>query len=133
MQKDKQKRLWKVVKELLKDPLLTTREIEEKTWISKSTVANYINNDLDTVGLKDDRIINITDKDFELMNLIQQEKFRRIQEEKEKINNTDINKWEETATKRYSLFRWNATDKQWWLNYSNYSDLELINLLNEWE
>jgi hypothetical protein len=39
------------------------------------------------------------------MNIIQDEKFRRLQEEKEKINNTDINKWEETATKRYTLFR----------------------------
>lgn len=131
MQKDKKKRLWKVVKELLKDPLLTTREIEEKTWISKSTVANYINNDLDTVGLKDERILNITNKDFELMNLIQEEKFRRLQEDKENINNSDINRWEETATKRYTLFRWNATDDKGWLkSLSDLSDLELMNMIN---
>lgn len=113
---DKKKKLWKVAEELLNNPLQTIREVSEKTWVSKSTVANYINEDLDKLGQKDERIIAITDKDFELMNLIQEEKFRRIKEEKDKINNTDINKWEETATRRYQIFKWNITDKNWGLN-----------------
>lgn len=115
MQKDKQRRLEKVAKELLNNPLQTTRELEEKTWVSKSTIASYISNDLDTLGQKDERIITITEKDFELLNLIQEEKRRRLNEEKEKINNNDIDKWEQTATKRYMLFKWEATDKEWWL------------------
>lgn len=115
MQKDKKRRLETITKELLENPLQTTRELEGKTWISKSTIANYINNDLDTIGQKDERIISITEKDFELMNLIQEEKFRRIKEEKEKINNTDINKWEEAATRRYQIFKWDITNAEWWL------------------
>lgn len=47
MRVDKKKKLWKVAEELLNNPLATTREVSENTWVSKSTVANYINNDLD--------------------------------------------------------------------------------------
>jgi hypothetical protein len=36
---------------------------------------------------------------------IQKEKKRRLKEESEQINNSDIDKWEQTATRRYSLFR----------------------------
>lgn len=123
MQKDKKKRLWKVVKELLKDPLQTTREIEEKTWISKSTVANYISKDLDTFGQKDDRIISLTDKDFDMMIKIQEEKFKRL-EKPEDINHNDLDKWENTATRRYTLFRWDATDEKWWLK--NIENVEIL-------
>lgn len=127
---DRKKNEWEVIKEFLENPLQTLREVEEKTWISRTTVWD-IKNNLDKTWQKDDRIVNITDKDFELMNIIQDEKFRRLQEEKEKINNTDINKWEETATKRYTLFRWSATWKDWWLkSLSDLSDLELMSMLD---
>lgn len=130
---DRKKHEWEVAKEFLKNPLQTLRDVEKATWISRTTVWS-IKNNLDKIWQKDERIINITDKDFDLMNIIQEEKFRRLNEEKEKINNTDINKWEETATKRYTLFRWSATDNNWWLNsLSDLSDLELIELLNEWD
>lgn len=127
---DKAKNVAKVLKEVIKDPLLTEREIAEMTWVSKSSV-NRAMQEVGQIGAKDDRIVNITDKDFELMNIIQEEKFRRLQEEKDRINNTDINKWEETATKRYTLFRWSATWKDWWLkSLSDLSDLELMNMLD---
>ena len=127
---DRKKNEWEVIKEFLENPLQTLREVEEKTWISRTTVWD-IKNNLDKTWQKDDRIVNITDKDFELMNIIQEEKFRRLQEEKDRINNTDINKWEETATKRYTLFRWNATWKDWWLkSLSDLSDLELMSMLD---
>lgn len=121
---DKKKKLWKVVKELLNNPLQTIREVSEKTWVSKSTVANYINEDLDKLGQKDEKIILITDKDFELMSLIQEEKFRRMREEKDKINNTDINKWEETATRRYQIFKWDITNKEWGLK--NITEIDIL-------
>jgi hypothetical protein len=57
------------------------------------------------IGAKDDKIIKLTDEDFDLMISIQKEKKRRLDEEKDKINNSDIDRWEQTATKRYSLFR----------------------------
>lgn len=121
---DKKKKLWKVAEELLNNPLQTIREVSEKTWVSKSTVANYINEDLDKLGQKDEKIITITDKDFELMSLIQEEKFRRMKEEKDKINNTDINKWEETATRRYQIFKWDITNKEWGLK--NITEIDIL-------
>jgi hypothetical protein len=56
-------------------------------------------------GTKDDRIISLTDKDFEMMQDIQKEKFRRLKEEKNELNNSDINQWDKTAQARYSIFR----------------------------
>ena len=118
-----------IAKEFLENPLQTLREVEEKTWISRTTVWDVKNN-LDKIWQKDDRIITLTEEDFELMLSIQQEKKRRLNEEKEKINNTDIDKWEQTATKRYSLFRWNITNKEWWIqSLSDLSDLELLKLI----
>jgi hypothetical protein len=38
------------------------------------------------------------------MKQIQEVKFKRLQED-EQINNNDLDKWENTAVKRYSLFR----------------------------
>lgn len=130
MRVDKIKNTSKVLKEILTDPLLTEREIAEKTWVSKSSV-NRAMQEMGQIGAKDEKILKITNKDFELMNLIQEEKFRRLQEDKENINNSDINRWEETATKRYTLFRWNATDDKGWLkSLSDLSDLELMNMIN---
>ena len=113
MQKDKKKRLWKIAKELLQDPLQTTRELEKKTWISKSTIANYINNDLDSLGLKDEKIIKLTDWDFEMMQLIQQKKFKRLQDTEKPVDDNNLNQWDREAKARYSLFRWDATDDTW--------------------
>lgn len=110
MRIDKAKKVSSVTKELLENPLQTVREVAEKTGVSKSSVASYIQEDLDKLGLKDDRILWLTDKDFELMKQIQEVKFKRLQED-EQINNNDLDKWENTAVKRYSLFRWSATDK----------------------
>jgi hypothetical protein len=45
------------------------------------------------------------------MKKIQLEKFRRMEEEREQLNNSDIDRWENTASKRYSLFRGTATDE----------------------
>lgn len=122
--KDKKKRLWKVTKELLKNPLLTTREIEKKTWISKSTVANYINNDLDKVGLKDDRILWICDKDLEIVNWTQAEIARRIRDEKEEVTMSDLIKAWDVSAKRYSLFKWDITDNEGWMK--NITNIEIL-------
>lgn len=124
MQKDKQKRLSIVTKELLKDPLATTREIEEKTWISKSTVANYISNDLDTIGQKNKDIIEITDIDKQAIKLAQRIIIQSLEKHVEK---SEASGWlwlqealqaswlAKESTARYSLFRWSATDNEWWL------------------
>lgn len=116
MQKDKKKRLWKIAKELLKDPLQTTRELEKKTWISKSAIANYINNDLDTLGLKDPKIVLLTDKDFNCIVLWVEEIERRLKDKEElnKMRVTEISQVIKDNTARYTLFRWDATNLEWW-------------------
>ena len=113
MRVDKAKNISKVAKELLENPLQTERELANNLWIWAWTV-NRAKQELEQNGAKDDRIIWLTDKDFELMKQIQEVKFKRLQED-EQINNNDLDKWENTAVKRYSLFRWSATDKEWGL------------------
>jgi len=108
---DKKRNVDKVAAELAKNPLATERELAKETGVSKSAV-NRAKKEVGRSGVKDDRIVHLTDKDFELMQLIQSEKERRLYEEKDKINNCDINRWEETAVKRYTLFRGDATDEK---------------------
>ncbi len=113
MRADKKANIAKVAKVILNNPLLTRDEVAEKAWIWAWTASRALS-ELDEIGPKDERIVWLTDKDFDLMGKIQSEKFRRLQEP-DKINDNDLDKWENTATKRYSLFRWDATDKDWWM------------------
>lgn len=120
MRADKKKSLSKVTKELLKNPIQTVREVAEKTWVSKSTVANYINENMDELGHKNKDIIQITDTDLEILKLWQQEIFNRLQkkEELEKMRTFEIAQTIEKSEKRYQIFRWDVTDKDWWLKDS---------------
>lgn len=114
---DKKRNIDKVTASLLKNPLQTEREVAKDVWIGNWTV-HRAKEEMEQTGAKDDRVVNLTDWDFDLMKEIQVEKFRRLTHEKDKINNSDINKWDETASKRYTLFRWSATGKDWGLKES---------------
>ena len=130
----KVKRLWNVTKELLKDPTLTIREVAEKTWVSKSTVANYINEDLDKIGQKDDRILWVCEKDFEIVQLWQALISERLKDKNEtdKMRTFEIAQTIEKSEKRYMLFKWTATDKNWWLNSTkDMTTEELLRLASE--
>ena len=113
MRADKATNIANVAKELLENPLQTERQIADTLWVNHTTV-NRAKQELQQTAPKDDRIVWLTDRDFDLMKVIQQEKFARLQEP-ENVNNNDLDKWENTAVKRYSLFRWSATDEQWGL------------------
>lgn len=115
------KNIAKVVKARIENPTDTTREIEDITWIDHTTISR-IDKQLQQIATKDDRILWLTDKDFELMKQIQEVKFKRLQED-EQINNNDLDKWENTAVKRYSLFRWSATDKDGGLKWIESIDI----------
>lgn len=121
MRADKATNIAKVAKTLLENPLQTEREIAEKVWIGNWTV-NRVKQELEQNGAKDPRILWLTDEDFVLMEDIQKEKKRRLQEAYN-INNRDLDTWEQTATKRYSLFRWNATDEQGGLKWIQNIDI----------
>lgn len=111
MRKDKAKNVSIVAREVLANPLLKRDEIADKTWLWAWTVSRALD-ELDESGRKDPRILWLTDKDFELMQSIQSVKFKRL-ETPENINDNDLDKWENTAVKRYTIFRGKATDNEW--------------------
>ena len=128
MRADKKKSLSKVTKELLKNPIQTVREVAEKTWVSKSTVANYINENMDELGHKNKDIIQITDTDLEILKLWQREIFNRLQkkEELEKMRTFEIAQTIEKSEKRYQIFRWDVTDDNWALKTISKEQADLI-------
>ena len=122
---DAQKNKAKIVKQVLKKPLSTQRELAKKAGVSKTTVQQHIK---ELNMTKDDRIIDLCDKDIEIVK-------KTIELSEYFLNwlvewiNDSISKWEkvtverddveqarkisETSTKRYTIFRGDITDEQW--------------------
>ena len=67
---DKKDSLLKVADVVLNDPLLSQRDIAEKTWLWLGTVNRAIN-DLEQVGTKSDDIMKVCQTDFEIVQLWQ--------------------------------------------------------------
>lgn len=118
------KNVEKVSKERLLNPLATTREIEEITWIDHSTVSR-IDSQLQQTATKDGRIISITDTDLNIVEKWQKEIDRRLslREELDKMRTVEISQVIKENTARYSLFRWNATDSEWGLKWIDSIDI----------
>lgn len=115
MRTDKKKNISKVAKELLNNPLLTEREIAENTWLWNWTI-HRAKEELEQIGAKDPKIIHITDKDLENIVNMQAVISEKIKDKSE-MSKTRI--WElaqamREATARYTIFRGNWTDDQWW-------------------
>jgi len=110
---DKLKNQAKVTKEVLKDPTLTLEEIKNKTWLSIGNIHDKLKN-LEKTEIKDDRILWICDKDLEIVTLIQEEIYNRIKQKKD-ISMWDMIRAADVSTKRYTLFKWDITDKNGWL------------------
>lgn len=88
---DKKRNIDKIAAAILANPLATVREIAEMTGISKSTVAEHIKSDeVGLVGAKDDRIISLTDKDYSILEKIQNIKINKLTTKPEDISNADI-------------------------------------------
>ena len=127
---DKKKNIAKVAEELLNNPLSSVREVAEKTWVSKSTVANYINKDLDKLGQKDKSILEVCNVDFDIVKIWQEIIKQRLQDKEEvsKMRTFEIAQTIEKSEKRYMLFKWDITNNDWWLKEINInqSQMELI-------
>ena len=123
MRTDKKKNISKVIKEVVKDPLQTEREIAEKTWVSKSSV-NRLKQEMGQIGAKDDRILWICDDDLLITKLTQKKTIERLQDEEEKITMLELIRAWEVSSKRYSLLKWDVTDKNWWLK--NIQSIEIL-------
>lgn len=121
---DKEKNDDMIAAEYAKNPLATVREVAEATGVSKSTVASHKHN-LDKVGQKDPRILALTDADLEIIVKAQwiiNEKLSDDQQVK-KMNIRDVSSVAKDSSARYTLFRWKATDNEWWLNVISELDL----------
>ena len=116
MRTDKAKNTAKVLKEVIKDPLLTEREIAENTWVSKSSV-NRAMQEMGQIGAKDQNILDICSTDFEIVKIWQAIINERLKDktETDKMKTFEIAQTIEKSEKRYMLFKWEATDKNWWL------------------
>ena len=104
----------KVAKEVLKNPLKTQREIAEEAWVSVGTVNAKLNS-LEQEGRKDPLISDICKTDIENVSLWQAELRRRLKEKADKLKVNEIVQIIAEWTKRYTIFKWDITDKDWWL------------------
>lgn len=123
---DKKKNIDKIAASLAKNPLQTQREVEKDTWISRTTVGKAIKN-LDKTWQKDNRIVSLTDKDLDCINLWVEEIRRRLSDKSEisQMKATEISQVIRENTARYTLFRWTATDDKGWLKEPiNTKDIE---------
>lgn len=112
---DKLKNKTKIIKEIIKDPLQSQRDIAKKTNLWKTTVQEHLKDLPNTT--KNDHIEKILEKDLNIVNLAQEELERRLwdPEKLEKIATRDIIASADVSAKRYSLFKGDATNSDWWL------------------
>ena len=119
VRKDKIKNTAKIIKEVLKNPLATQDELVIKTGLWKGTVNRNIQ-ELDQNGLLSDSIDKICNNDKELIWLVSWLNIREIKKyvDKDEVSLTDlriINDITEKSTRRYTLFKWDITNKDGWL------------------
>lgn len=116
MRADKKKSISKVASVVLKNPLLTEREIAEEAWIGNWTVHRSLK-EVEQSGAKEEKIIVITDRDLSIVEKWQREIDRRLSDTEElwKMRTTEISQVIKESTARYTIFRWDATDEKWWM------------------
>lgn len=111
MRADQKKNVDKVAASLAKNPLQTQKEIADKTGLGEGTV-NRAMDKVEEYGVKDHRIISMTDKDFELQKMIQDRKLLKMRVAPSSISDSDLNQWDRHSMARFTLFRGDATDEQ---------------------
>jgi len=114
----------KIIKEVMKDPTQSQRDIASKVWVAKTTVQKHLKNLPSTT--KSDHIEKILEKDLEIVNLatdILKDRLTLAKEDPEsKMSTRDIIASADVSAKRYSLFKWDVTDKDWWLKEQTISE-----------
>lgn len=124
---DKVKNKAKVIAELANNPLWTQREIAEWAWVSLWTANAHIS-EVEQNWTKSLVIEEIINRDTQIM-----QEWQKIILEKMKsgeISNRDVISAIDTWAKRYTIFKWSATDKDWWLR--SIQDLLLGNQNDIW-
>ena len=118
MRNDKAKNTAKVLKEVIKNPLATEREIAKESWVSKSSV-NRAMQEVGQIGAKSEIILEICDLDINLVKKWLIELDRRIsdKEELKQIRAKELSDIMRDSAWRYTIFKWKATDWDWWLKF----------------
>lgn len=132
MRSDKARNIAKVAKVALKNPLASRDEIAEKAWVWAWTASRALS-ELDETGRKSPDIIKITTKDkkaIELAQIIIEQSLEKYVEMSEAAWWLDMNEairaasLAKEATARYTLFWWDATDKEWGLK--NIDNIDIL-------
>jgi len=115
MRSDKAKNTAKVLKEVIKNPLSSERKIAKESWVSKSSV-NRAMQEVGQIGAKSEIILEICDLDINLVKKWLIELDRRISDKRElkQIKAKELSDIMRDSAWRYTIFKWNVTDKEWW-------------------
>lgn len=127
---DKIKNKAKVIAVKLSNPLASEREVADKAWVSNGTAHALIKDIEQNWAIIDntkiDAIERIIETDKNIVELAQAELQRRIKETPKDISTRDIIASADTSAKRYSLFKWSATDDEWWLKEDQRMTIEIV-------
>jgi len=114
MRVDKRKNLEKIAKVVVSKPRATEREIAKETGLSNWSV-NNLKKEVEQIWAKDDRIITLTNTDFDIVILAQQRIQEKLADEEEmkKTRIGEISTVAKDSAARYTVFRWAITDEKW--------------------
>lgn len=126
---DKIRNRAKIIKEIIKDPTQSQRDIAKKTGTSVATVNKNIQ-ELPKVN-KDEHITNVIENDATIVSLWQKILIQRLwlaQEDPKAVSTRDVISATDLSGKRHMLLQGNVTDDRWWLinNLKELSDDELL-------
>lgn len=113
---DKIRNRAKVIKEIIKDPTQSQRDIAKKTGTSVATVNKNIK-ELPKVN-KDEHISNVIENDAKIVSLWQKILIQRLQlaeEDPKAVATRDVISATDLSGKRHMLLQGNVTDPNWWL------------------
>ena len=129
--KDAKKRKAKVIKTLLKNPTQTITELAKDTWLSIWNVHNKLK-EVEKQGIKDTRILWICDTDLDIVKLWQKIIMDKLNDKKvvSKMRAVEVSQVIAENTKRYTIFKWDITDAEWWLRSDKISDEDVLIYIN---
>ena len=131
---DKIRNRAKVLKEIIKDPTQSQRDIAKKTGLGKTTVKEHLENLPNTT--KNDHIEKVIESDAKIVELWQKILLQRMQlaeEDPKAVSTRDIISATDLSGKRRMLLKWDITDDNWWLkDMSNLKDMTLDQLDELW-
>jgi len=106
---DSKANLDKVAAELVKTPLASQREIAKSAGIGNATAHRAMTELEQTGAVKDQRIINLTDDDFEVVRQTQLGILFKLENDLGDISARDLAYIGDVSAKRYAIFRGEAT------------------------